>query len=72
MCFADFQYYFSRFQICKYKDDYNFESVNIGAENSAKEYELITMTITQAGEQTVSLSQKDLRFYPEDTEIEYS
>tara|TARA_B110000285_G_scaffold24137_1_gene23248 strand:- start:479 stop:697 length:219 start_codon:yes stop_codon:yes gene_type:complete len=56
MCFADFQYYFSRFQICKYKDDYNFESVNIGAENSAKEYELITMTITQAGEQTVSLS----------------
>lgn len=68
----DFKYYFSRFQICKYKDGYNFENITVDDEDALQEYQIITMTITETGEQTISLSQKDNRFYPEENDIEYS
>ena len=33
---------------------------------------MVTMNVTEDGEKTVSLSQKDTRFYPDDTDIKYS
>jgi calpain-15 len=72
MNFEDFKDCFKRVQICKYVDDYSFDSIRFDAPASEKSCLMITMNVTERGHQTVSLSQKDHRFYPDDTNIKYS
>lgn len=71
MNFQDFQDCFKRVQICKYRDDYVFNSTKFDASYSGEDYHVITMK-APSGEQTLSLSQKDVRFYPDNSTIEYS
>ena len=67
MSFSDYQSCFDRFSICKYRDDYEFNNIKIEADEQEDGYKLIGMTIPSGeGEYTISLSQKDNRFYPKD------
>ena len=44
MTFTDFQEYFKYAHICKFRDDYKFDTLRIEASVSEKEYHLINMT----------------------------
>jgi len=75
MCYKDFQEYFKRVQICHFVEGYVFNNFKIDTDESEEKFHLTSMTVSDSGEYTVSLSQKDTRFYsdnPADTEIKYS
>lgn len=75
MSFKDFQEYFKRVQICQFKEDYKFNNFKIDTDQSDEKYHLTSMTIDESGEYTLSLSQKDTRYYsdhPDDDNIKYS
>jgi len=75
MNFADFSECFKRVQICHFQEDYVFNNFKIDTDESNEKHHLTSMTISEYGEYTISLSQKDTRYYsdhPDDIDIKYS
>ena len=69
MCFDDFKDYFKRFEICKYRDDFEFQGVPLDTSNG---YNLVQVQISKPGLFTFSVSQIDSRCKPRNCEYEYS
>lgn len=70
MEFEEFRQFFTRIQICKYFDSYNFASKKLKVSQSG--YHLMKMKIDQLGEHTVSVSQFDERCAPLNSGHEYT
>ena len=70
MSFDDFKQHFSRVQICKYKNGYQFHSFKGNYQDSG--YYLFKIDVTSKCEQTFAVSQKDERCYARNTNHEYS
>ena len=70
MAFDDFKTHFSRVQICKYKNGFQFSHEKV--KSNMYDFNLIKFQICDGGPQTISISQKDERCMNRRSLYEYS
>ena len=61
MSYTDMCHYFSRVQICNINDDYKYSFMKVSQERGS--YSLMRLMVSQDGEYTISVSQKDERCF---------
>ena len=69
MSFYDFSQYFSRIQICKYKDSSEFSSIMV---ETKREFHVFQLNMVESGPQTIGVSQKDERCFDRYSNYMYS
>ena len=73
MCWEDMCDYFSRIQICNINDAYHHSFLNTSQNrNPENQFSLLRLYLTDAGEHTISVSQKDERCFGRHSDYEYS
>ena len=70
MSLDDFRHYFSLLFVCKYNDDYVFNSLGFHYDKTG--WYLFKMSVSHAGEYTIAISQKDKRCFPLSSNYNYS
>jgi len=70
MSFKDFSYYFSRVQVCKDNDGYNYSCLKGGHKTGS--FALMRLILEDDGEACISVAQKDARCFLRGTDYEYS
>lgn len=70
MSYSDMCHYFSRIQICNINDDYKYSFMKVSQERGS--YSLMRLMVSQDGEYTISVSQKDERCFDRHSEYDYS
>ena len=70
MSFKDLAFYFSRIQICKINDSYNYSFLKCS--HKINSFSLARLIIESDGFHTISVAQKDKRCFLRNTEYDYS